>query len=829
MPPKAQKKKFVPLAQATLNSTASSASASASLKAVDEDFSDRRKSPVRALAPHAAALKAAEEAQKHGHFHNDDHCFICTDPISWYAVGECNHRVCHLCSLRLRALLKDNNCSMCKTALSNVIFTGDGEKPFNEFVLNRMAKVDRKLSIHFDTDQAYDDVMILLRFNCPDPECDVACPSGWPELKKHVRSAHNKYLCDLCTRHKKLFTHEHTMYTQSDLDKHFKTGDANDPSFKGHPKCGFCNVHFYGDDELYEHCRKQHEQCFLCTGVGIRHQYYEDYNRLEQHFRKEHFCCMDPECLEKKFQVFFSDIDLKAHEMQVHPTKRTARGKGQKIDINFSIAGSPSLDLGSRATGGSSGAGGGRNRGRNNNRRGEAPQRDAGDMSEQFGEPRIGSGIRPPPGFGQLSREVDEPTPAEATNLAGGSSLNLRPESSSNLVGIAGSRYSNSVLQGFDSSDMNFPPPQRAITPKPSSGAFASAVSSSSQSNAVAVGMMDPAILAILQELFQSDKTKLEELKSIAKMYRSDLTTCSEFLNFFIRLVFDGRSGATEAIKKDKFIKSGRVWKSLADSIPDTESGELYPKVGKKSKKQSKQAEMLKVWNDYRIKNNFDYSSPYNESSYANPVAGSSRGSFPPPSLNGGNRNNVGQQSSSPNQSARVLVIKSKASHQRNTPMWNAMSKGKGFVSSLEDTNAKRPIFDTMSNSSRSSSVGPEFREGLSSASTAFAQSSEPTPSQIQAALLWSGNAAASSLSPAASSSAYSKSKPSTPAVAGDFPGLPSRPVAVAPLARKGSNINDWESSNSQGYEQQQQQQQQPQQGGKKKKKEKIVLMSIGL
>ena len=70
------------------------------------------------LKPHPAAVKAALEAEKRrletDQDGEQDSCHICTDPISWYAVGECNHRICHLCSLRLRALLKDQSCSICK-------------------------------------------------------------------------------------------------------------------------------------------------------------------------------------------------------------------------------------------------------------------------------------------------------------------------------------------------------------------------------------------------------------------------------------------------------------------------------------------------------------------------------------------------------------------------------------------------------------------------------------------------------------------------------------------------------------------------------------------
>lgn len=90
---------------------------------------------------------------------------------------------------------------------------------------------------------------------------------------------------DLCVRFKKVFAHEHNLMSASQLMKHFKTGDAGqskqnseEPSgFKGHPECGFCRESFYGDDELFEHCKKNHEQCFLCIRHNIRHQYYDKY------------------------------------------------------------------------------------------------------------------------------------------------------------------------------------------------------------------------------------------------------------------------------------------------------------------------------------------------------------------------------------------------------------------------------------------------------------------------------------------------------------------------------------------------------------------------
>ena len=150
-------------------------------------------------------------------------------------------------------------------------------------------------------------------------------------------------MCDLCTRNKKVFTHEHDLFTIPELRRHEKFGDDNpgaidQSGFKGHPECGFCRQRFYGDDELYTHCRDKHERCHLCDrrNGGRQQQYYVDYNSLEQHFRNDHFTCIDQECLEKKFVVFDSEMDLKAHQLQAHPNglSKDARRDARLVDIS---------------------------------------------------------------------------------------------------------------------------------------------------------------------------------------------------------------------------------------------------------------------------------------------------------------------------------------------------------------------------------------------------------------------------------------------------------------------------------------------------------------
>lgn len=146
-------------------------------------------------------------------------------------------------------------------------------------------------------------------------------------------------MCDLCTRNKKVFTHEHELFSERQLDKHIRQGDdrpgaASQTGFKGHPLCAFCDDRFYDDDKLYEHCRMKHERCFLCDRRDARQpHYYLDYHALEEHFRRDHYPCTDAECLEKKFVVFDSELDLQAHRLSEH-TGKTAGRDARLVDMS---------------------------------------------------------------------------------------------------------------------------------------------------------------------------------------------------------------------------------------------------------------------------------------------------------------------------------------------------------------------------------------------------------------------------------------------------------------------------------------------------------------
>ncbi|KAK2606424.1 hypothetical protein QQS21_003116 [Conoideocrella luteorostrata] len=322
-----------------------------------------------------AAAAAAAAADNEG---DDDAevCFICANPVAHHSIAPCNHATCHICGLRMRALYKTKDCAHCRTPAPFVIFTDNAEKRFEEYSQKDITTTDSNIGIKYTNEDIVGDTVLLLRYNCPDDSCDFA-GLGWPDLHRHVKSVHRKRMCDLCTRNKKVFTHEHELFSDKELEKHMRRGDdkpgaADQTGFKGHPLCGFCGERFYDDDKLYEHCRMKHERCFLCDRRDSRTpHYYQDYNALEQHFKRDHFLCSNSECMEKKFVVFDTELDLQAHNLSDHAGRGVGRD-ARLVDMSsFDIRQSYQNERRGQRDGE------GRGRGRRGGGRGRDPNEDA--------------------------------------------------------------------------------------------------------------------------------------------------------------------------------------------------------------------------------------------------------------------------------------------------------------------------------------------------------------------------------------------------------------------------------------------------------------------
>ncbi|OAX82909.1 hypothetical protein ACJ72_02734 [Emergomyces africanus] len=499
-------------------------------------------------AKHAEGESAdATAAATMGEEADGEVCFICASNIDHTAVAPCNHRTCHICALRLRALYKTKACAHCRTEWPFVIFTDDPVKKFEDFRDNDFIRTDDNLGIKYETNDIFEDTVLLLRYNCPDNECDVAC-LGWPDLHRHVKAQHQKVMCDLCTRNKKVFTHEHELFSMTQLRKHEKYGDDNpgaidQSGFKGHPECGFCRQRFYGDDELYTHCRDKHERCHICDRrSGTRQQqYFVNYNSLEAHFNKDHFLCLDKECLEKKFVVFESQLDLKAHQLESHPAglSKDARRDARIVDLSSFDYRTPYQPQ----RGGREGRGAGRGRDPNAEplpassaqpmRRDElAYQRHLAIQSAQSVTSRTFGGQLTPSG----AQTVRVPTPPTA-----------RPPVSTPAA---------------------LPPAMETLNLGPPSGTASTPQEHARQLAHGAV--MDRAV-----SLLRNDPLKVSEFRNKVSSYRSGTISASYLIESFFSL-FDTSSG-----------ELGKLIKELAELYDD----------------ETKRTALLKAWNDWRAIN----------------------------------------------------------------------------------------------------------------------------------------------------------------------------------------------------------------------------------
>lgn len=474
-------------------------------------------------------------------------CFICASAVEHTSVSPCNHRTCHICALRLRALYKNKGCAHCRTESAFVIFTDDPVRRFEDFGKKDFARTDDNLGIRYEKDDIFEDTVLLLRYNCPDEDCDVAC-LGWPDLHRHVKSKHGKVMCDLCTRNKKVFTHEHTLFTPAELRRHERHGDdkpgAIDQSgFKGHPECGFCRQRFYGDDELYAHCRDKHERCHICDRRSShrQQQYYVDYDALEDHFQKDHFLCLDPECLEKKFVVFESQMDLKGHQLESHPNgvSKDIRRDARLVDLSEFDLRSPYQSQ-------------------------QRQRRGAGRGRDPNAEPLPATSAQP------LRRD----------QLAYQRQMEIQSAQSVSTRSFGGQ------LTRSDTQTVQAPPRSTGSTPAPNASRSApptaelenlslAATSQSLGPQDQARRLRHTAVIERASNLLHNDATKLAEFRSRVSSYRTSSIAATELIDAFFSL-FDTSSS-----------ELGKLIKELAEIYED----------------QSKRNSLLQAWNDWRAIN----------------------------------------------------------------------------------------------------------------------------------------------------------------------------------------------------------------------------------
>ncbi|VAI20781.1 unnamed protein product [Triticum turgidum subsp. durum] len=299
----------------------------------------------------------------------DDSCAVCADALEWVAYGPCGHReVCSTCVVRLRFVVGDRHCCICKTDCPSVFVTkamGDYTRVISDFSALPAAASEGKAGeywyhedsrAYFDDADHYKMIRAMCRLSCSVceriEEGQAAQAKGRDStfktiglLRGHLSDKHGLRMCKLCLEGRKVFICQQKLYTQEQMARHTQTGDIEvDGSeverggFAGHPICEYCKRAFYGDNELYAHMTRDHYSCHICQRRHPgQYDYFRNYNDLEMHFRKDHFLCEDDACLAKKFVVFQSDAEINRHNAMEHGGRmsRAQRNAALQIPTSF--------------------------------------------------------------------------------------------------------------------------------------------------------------------------------------------------------------------------------------------------------------------------------------------------------------------------------------------------------------------------------------------------------------------------------------------------------------------------------------------------------------
>lgn len=210
-------------------------------------------------------------------------------------------------------------------------------------------ELERKYGVRFESDYALDCFDAYMANRCQvcakrsGQQGQQQMPNvefgTFSELRAHMAQAHKLSFCHICCEHLNVLCKDRRVYNRHQLQLHMsgKLWDERN-GFRGHPTCQFCEQRFYDDEQHYRHLRKEHYICQFCDQDGREHNvFYRNQHQLNQHNRRFHHACSDPECLQMGI-VFRTDVELDVHRAKQHSRLAGSGRVGNMIpvDIQFS-------------------------------------------------------------------------------------------------------------------------------------------------------------------------------------------------------------------------------------------------------------------------------------------------------------------------------------------------------------------------------------------------------------------------------------------------------------------------------------------------------------
>lgn len=320
-----------------------------------------------------------------------DFCIICCEENPRYAaVGRCGHaEVCWVCAVRLRSLLHDTRCPICKEDLPEIAMapnaasglsmlasraqpasggsteqgpagasTGDARRRRSLIGPQTSASdpgggaageplLDGRLGILYSCNEIREEVEQLFDYTCSFGSCAETGRTfqTLQQLMQHLRHEHNREFCQTCLYNRKAFLHEQLLYRPEDMARHRREGDGsqllgmNMPPIPAHAHCDFCRKYFYSYDDLLEHMHRKHHLCSLCERQGWRGEFFRDYAYLSLHYEERHYVCRHADCRRGPYMLtaFADEDELRMHDASVHSIQLSQKARKQGVRLNIQL------------------------------------------------------------------------------------------------------------------------------------------------------------------------------------------------------------------------------------------------------------------------------------------------------------------------------------------------------------------------------------------------------------------------------------------------------------------------------------------------------------
>lgn len=119
---------------------------------------------------------------------------LCFNSLKFFAIGHCGHKnVCHTCVLRLRLIMEDETCSICRAELDEIVITDDKELEwtfFNKKLKRKCEEDPEDDTIYFHNEESKKAALNFRTLNCMISNCPHS-KNQFPNqasLQRHLES-----------------------------------------------------------------------------------------------------------------------------------------------------------------------------------------------------------------------------------------------------------------------------------------------------------------------------------------------------------------------------------------------------------------------------------------------------------------------------------------------------------------------------------------------------------------------------------------------------------------------------------------------------------------